>query len=88
MFGRTDLNGHYYVDLYNVASGERVLAIQGEFHGVDPHHFFDKSAWISKRHFVLPLDDKNPRRRFIICDVQRASSTSESDRSTIERSTR
>ncbi len=73
MFGRSDLNGHYYVDIYNVASGQRVLAISGEFHGVDPYHFFEESAWISKRYFVLPLDEGRPMRQFVICYIQRAS---------------
>ncbi len=77
MFGRSDLNGHYYVDIYNVASGQRVLAISGEFHGVDPYDMFHHSAWISKRYFILPLDEGRPMRQFVICHVQHASSVAE-----------
>ncbi|HEY3936472.1 MAG TPA: hypothetical protein VGL97_03540 [Bryobacteraceae bacterium] len=70
MFGRRQFDGHYYVDIYNVDSGQKALAVSGEFHGVDPHIFFEKSAWISKYYFVLPLDGELVHRRFIICDVE------------------
>lgn len=66
-----DVNGHYYVDIYNVASGQRLLALQGEFHDVDPWEMLDSGAWISKYYYVLQLD-RHKLKRFVICDVRRA----------------
>ncbi len=73
ILGREYLDGQYFVDVYNVASGRRILAIDGHFHGVGPDEMFRNSAWISKRYFVLPLDWTNKLRNFVICDVERAS---------------
>jgi hypothetical protein len=73
MPGRRQFDGHYYVDLYDVASGHRILTVKGEFHGVNPHDLFIKSAWISKHYFVLPLDGETAHRRFVICDVRSPS---------------
>ena len=73
VWGKDYLDGHYYVDIYDIPSQQRLLAIQGEFHGVDPYFMFRDSAWLSKRYFMLPLDWQNQLRRFVICDVQRAS---------------
>jgi len=67
------VDGFYYVDIYNSDSARRVLLIQGHFHDVDPTDMFRKSAWISKRYFVLPLDFENKMRNFVICDVAHAA---------------
>jgi len=68
-FYRDHLDGHYYVDFYNVSSGQHLLTLQGEFHGVDPQELFDKSGWISKSYYLLPLDEKGMR-RFVLCDLR------------------
>ncbi len=70
-------DGYYYVDIYNIASGRRLLALKGEVHGSEaPYEPYRVSSWISNRYYVLPLDPKDLR-RFVICDVQHASNAVE-----------
>ena len=73
LMARAYMDGTYYVDIYETDSAQRALAIQGHFHGIDPYYMFYKSAWISKRYFVLPLDWQQKLRNFVICDVARAA---------------
>jgi hypothetical protein len=73
LFGKDHFDGNYYVDIYDVASAQRILLVQGEFHGVQPEDMFSRSAWISKSLYVLPLDWQHKLRKFVICDIQRIS---------------
>jgi len=74
IFQRDHLDGHYYVDLYNVASGQHLLTLQGKFHGVDPDSIFSTGAWISRDYYFLSLDPEHLR-RFVLCDAPQVSNT-------------
>jgi hypothetical protein len=69
MPGRSKLDGHYYVDVYQVDPKQKVLSISGEFHGENPVNFFSLSAWLEDRLFFLPLDEHIVPNRFLVCQV-------------------
>lgn len=72
IFNSGHIEGNYYVDIYAVASATVVLSLSGHFKNVDPLDLFRRSAWISKRYYILPLDYLKMD-RFVLCDVQQAA---------------
>jgi len=48
--------GTAYLDVYNVAAGERVAAAQSDYSGASGSMGFAEAAWIENRAFVVPLD--------------------------------
>jgi hypothetical protein len=62
------IEGHYYAEIYDTGTAALVLSLSGHFHGVDPLDLFRRSAWISTRYYVLPLDSDSLD-RFVLCDV-------------------
>jgi hypothetical protein len=68
--------GKYWIDIYDVRTGQRALIIQGTFHGgadADPGLFQGRAFWLTDRYYVLPLEPEGMR-RLLICDVDQAMS--------------
>jgi hypothetical protein len=68
--------GKYWIDIYDVQTGQRELIIQGTFHGgadADPGLFQGRAFWLTDRYYVLPLEPHGMR-RLLICDVDAAMS--------------
>jgi len=56
-----------FVDVFNLARGERVLTIEGIYRGQDyPEAYFGKSAWLTERYFIVPLG--NHKEQLLVCD--------------------
>jgi hypothetical protein len=72
IFNGGHIEGNYYVEIYDVGSATLALSLTGRFKGIDPGDFFQLSAWISKRYYLLPLNTLNLN-RFVLCDVQQAA---------------
>jgi len=65
-----DNTGRYWIDLYEVATGTRVIAITGRTRYVEGDHFLEGEQWSGKRYFIFPLSKTlNP---FLLCDVYAA----------------
>jgi hypothetical protein len=79
-FGKRDkVEGQYWVDIYETASGRPLVRIQGSFHGAAPSVFQTQAAWYSDRIFVMPVggtlwsEYEFNLRRLLICDVDAAA---------------
>jgi hypothetical protein len=60
--------GAYDVDVYQVNSGQRVLAMEGKFGGGINHLWmFRRSGWISDSYYIFPQDESQLR-QFVFCD--------------------
>lgn len=78
-FGLRDkVKGQYWIDIYDTASGERLVKIEGSFKGVGPYVFQGHEAWYGDRYFVMPLgrgldgSASMSLQRLLICDVNSA----------------
>jgi hypothetical protein len=74
--GRIRAEGKYWIDIYELLTGQRALIIQGTFHGgadADPGLFQGRAFWLTDRYYVLPLEPHGMR-RLLICDVDEAMS--------------
>jgi len=69
-------NGTYWTEIYDVASGKRLVQIHGRFQGVDLTELQGKSYWYAGRFFLEPLE-VNGMRRLLICDVDAAARSSD-----------
>jgi hypothetical protein len=69
--GWPSIKGQYWTDIYDVRSGERLVQIQGTFHGVEPHDFQIQAALLAEKYYVLPLQTTGMR-RLLICDLDTA----------------
>ena len=47
--------GIVYIDIYNAATGEKVLATNQSYNEL-PSSIFDESVWVKDRYLVMPLD--------------------------------
>jgi hypothetical protein len=82
LFKRNNIEGRYWVDIYETSSGRPLVRIQGAFHGAQPYSFQAKAAWYSDRYYVLPVggdmgSGEFSLRRLLICDVDAAARKSD-----------
>ncbi len=63
--------GRYYTDVYEVQSGTRIIGIKGSFQTIAEDKFQQRSLWLKKRYFILPLSFEGMR-RILVCDVKAA----------------
>jgi hypothetical protein len=47
--------GHYWIDLYEVATGRRLILITGKTHNVSGDHFLAGVQWFGKHWLAFPL---------------------------------
>ena len=71
-FQPTRFDGTYWTEIYDVASGKRLLHIRGKFKRVDLTELQGKSYWYSGRFFVEPLETDGMH-RLLVCDVDSAA---------------
>lgn len=62
-------HGRYWIDLYDVASGQRVVEIKGRYWDLEAAQLFGATMWLDDRYFVLPLN--GDLRTFLFCDMAR-----------------
>jgi hypothetical protein len=74
-FGPQRFDGTYWTEIYDVASGKRLLQIHGKFKGIDLTELQGKSYWYSGRYFIQPLEVYGMR-RLLICDIDAAARSS------------
>ncbi|HEY3038729.1 MAG TPA: hypothetical protein VGJ66_08330 [Pyrinomonadaceae bacterium] len=61
-FGSTEPgHGQVFLDLYNVSSGERIIAARSSYGresngGFAPSMLFGNSLWVEDRYFIMPLN--------------------------------
>jgi hypothetical protein len=57
-----------FFDVFNAATGEKVLTIQGAYSGPgdDPEACLGKTAWLAERYFIVPLGPH--RERCLVCE--------------------
>ena len=65
-------DGNYYVDIYDNTTKRLALSLTGHFHNVTVDNLFYRSAWISNRFYLFPLNEK--ANRFVLCDMERLAS--------------
>jgi hypothetical protein len=68
-------DGTYWTEIYDVASGKRLIHIHGKFKRVDLTELQGKSYWYSGRFFVEPLETDGMH-RLLVCDVDAAATSS------------
>jgi hypothetical protein len=75
---RSNVEGRYWIDIYDAVSGERLIKMEGAFKGISPNHIFGyASAWYGG-YFVVPLGrildpDAMMLQKLLICDADAAS---------------
>ncbi len=77
-WGRDRIIGQYWTDIYGVRSGQRLIQIQGTFHGIQPNYFQLQASLLGEKFYILPLQPKGMR-RLLVCDLdiaERATSPS------------
>jgi hypothetical protein len=62
-------HGRYWIDLYDVSSGKRVVALSGRYWNLEAVGLFGATIWLGDRYFVLPLT--GDLRTFLFCDMTR-----------------
>jgi hypothetical protein len=79
-FGRRNKQeGRYRVDIYEAASGQRMIKIEGAFKGISPHNFLGYASDWYGSYFVMPLGrlvDGGASillQKLLICDADAAS---------------
>jgi hypothetical protein len=78
LFQRDKVKGQFWTDIYDVASGQRLIQIQGSFNGADPVLFLGQAPWYGTRYFVMPVGSTSwsgafNLRRLLICDADAAA---------------
>ena len=74
-FGKRDkIKGQYWIDLYDMTSGQRLLLIQGAFSKIRPMAFQAEAAWYGDRFYILSLGSslglgELGMQRLPICDL-------------------
>jgi hypothetical protein len=74
-FGKRDkIKGQYWIDIYDTASGQRLLLIQGTFSKVRPTAFQREAGWYGDRFYILSLGGsllagELGLQRLLICDL-------------------
>jgi len=63
-------DGQFFVEVFEVATGSKRLAIRGEFHRIDATSVWQETAWVAGRYLVLPFHTE--MQAFAICDPGRA----------------
>ncbi len=61
-------DGHYWIDLYQVATARKLIAMTGRFQGLDVDFLFANTQWLGDKYFVMPLQPD--LRRFVLCEPQ------------------
>jgi len=74
---RNKIKGQFWVDIYDIASEQRLIQIQGTFRGAEPGNFQGHAAWYGDRYYVMPVggtlgSGEFSLRRLLICDVDAA----------------
>ena len=77
-WGGSNIHGEYFVDIYSLETFRKVIAISGQFGGLPPEAFVDRSFWLGKRYFVLPLKTDMTKLMFLRCDSPRWMSIKDS----------
>jgi hypothetical protein len=77
---RQKIRGDYWIDIFNAASGQRLLKMTGSFKGISPDHFLGFApGWYGDRYFVMPLGKAFDGgasvllNKLLICDAEAAS---------------
>jgi hypothetical protein len=74
--------GHYWTDIYDVASATRLVQIRGDFHREHPDNFQGAARWFAGRFYLMPLEpnslfhvpqNQDGMRRLLICDADAAA---------------
>jgi len=67
--GTANSSGHFYFELYDTASGDHQLLVDGHFRDISPSYFMLRNGWINDNFLLLSL---NPdRTTFVLCDVSK-----------------
>lgn len=77
--GWPQIKGRYWTDIYDLRSGQRVIEIQGAFHGVEPYFFQLQARLVAEKFYVLPLQPK-AMHRILVCDLDAAQPATTSSR--------
>jgi hypothetical protein len=77
-FGRNHVNGHFWIDMYDVATAEPLVRIRGDFHGAEPYTFMGHAVFYSDRYYVMPAghntaDGAFRMQHLLICDLEAAA---------------
>ncbi len=78
LFQSDKVRGNFWIDIYDIDSGERLLQIMGSFKKVGPRGFQWLSSWHGTRYFVVPvgggyLGEMSDWRRLLVCDADAAA---------------
>jgi hypothetical protein len=78
LFQNDKVKGEFWTDIYDVASGQRLIQIQGSFDGADPGKFLGYAVWYGTRYYVMPVGKTSwlgtfNLRRLLICDADAAA---------------
>jgi len=77
--GRNHIKGHFWIDMYDTASAEPLVRIEGAFDGAEPVHFMGNDAsFYSDRYYVIPVGRTKGNGEFglqqlLVCDLDAAS---------------
>jgi hypothetical protein len=74
--------GHYWTDIFDLASAKRLVQIRGEFHRESPYYFQGAANWFDGQFYLMPLEPNTPfrlplkrdaMRHLLICDINAAA---------------
>jgi hypothetical protein len=77
-FGRNHVKGHFWIDMYDVATAEPLIRIRGSFNGPVPSAFMGQAVFYSDRYYVIPAgrntaDGEFRMQHLLICDLDAAA---------------
>ena len=61
--------GKLFFDVYNADTGKKAITLTAKFTHILPEEAFGKTAWVTERYFIIPLDEK--RERCLVCGFGR-----------------
>jgi len=64
---RKILEGSYFIDVYEVATGRRVENVFGDFSGFDVRRPLSRAVWIDSEMYIMPLTED--LQRLLICTI-------------------
>jgi hypothetical protein len=67
-FESTRKDGHFFIDIYQTATGRKDAVIRGTFHDVEPGALFSHSFWLEGSRFIMPLDEH--MQRLVLCEIR------------------
>jgi hypothetical protein len=62
-------HGKLFFDVYSVDTAKKLITITTSFDSILPDEAFGKTAWVTERYFLIPLDER--RERCLVCELGR-----------------